>query len=192
MFLLAGALEILMRMTLGIRDCAEGTSGYSNVSPLLLLAGVWEMPGVWLTNQGISFWLFRILQRIYSASACRSSNDTDEYGSLSALTSFGLLAHTLKWRRCLCLQGYQKCWWGWFIELGIIKQVVPHSLRSQRPFCLQEYQRHQRERFLDQRTRRWEKIKHAEVLCAFLLAAMCPVLIRVVFWTMVPQSFTSV
>jgi hypothetical protein len=46
MFLLAGALEILMRMTLGIRDCAEGTSGYSNVSPLLLLAGVWEMPGV--------------------------------------------------------------------------------------------------------------------------------------------------
>jgi hypothetical protein len=43
MFLLAGALEILRRMTLGIRDCLGGHSGYSNVSPLFLLAGVLEM-----------------------------------------------------------------------------------------------------------------------------------------------------
>jgi hypothetical protein len=38
-FLLAGVLEILMRMTHGIRDCSRGYFGYSNVSPLLLLAG---------------------------------------------------------------------------------------------------------------------------------------------------------
>jgi len=33
-------------MTLGIRDYAGGKAGYSDVSPLLLLAGVLEMPGV--------------------------------------------------------------------------------------------------------------------------------------------------
>jgi hypothetical protein len=40
MFLLAGMSEILKRMTLRIRDCLEGHSGYSNVLPLFLLAGV--------------------------------------------------------------------------------------------------------------------------------------------------------
>jgi len=93
--LLAGVLEILKSMTLGIRDCLGGNSGCSNVSPLLLLAGVVEMLRVWFANQGISFWQFRILQRIGSAPACRSIKDTDKYGSLGTLTSLGLLAHAL-------------------------------------------------------------------------------------------------
>jgi len=40
MFLLAGALEILMRMTLGIRGFPEVESNYFDISPVFLLAGV--------------------------------------------------------------------------------------------------------------------------------------------------------
>jgi hypothetical protein len=46
-------------------------------------------------TQGISLRQFRILLGIGNISACRSIKGTDEYGFLSALISFGLLAHTL-------------------------------------------------------------------------------------------------
>jgi hypothetical protein len=52
MFLLAGVSEMLKRMTLGIRDCLGGNSGYSNVSPLFLLAGVLEMPRSLILESG--------------------------------------------------------------------------------------------------------------------------------------------
>jgi hypothetical protein len=82
-------------------------------------------PGVWFSNQGISLQQFRILLDIGNISACRSIKDTDEYGSLSALISFGLLAHTLMWRRCPCLQGCWKYWWEWLMGSGIVWRVVP-------------------------------------------------------------------
>jgi hypothetical protein len=40
MFLLAGALEMLTRMTLKIRDCPEIDSNCFEISPVFLLAGV--------------------------------------------------------------------------------------------------------------------------------------------------------
>ena len=43
MFLLAGTLEILMRMTLGIRDCPEVDSNCFDISILFLLAGKGEV-----------------------------------------------------------------------------------------------------------------------------------------------------
>jgi hypothetical protein len=43
MFLLAGALDMLMRMTLGIRDCSEVDSNCFEISLVFLLAGMLEV-----------------------------------------------------------------------------------------------------------------------------------------------------